>query len=312
MRLRLGLPCALCAMAVAGLAGPSGALAADLPAIVTLLEGPAALLRGTSRLAVAEGVRLQAGDIVEVTDKGLAQVEFGDGMALSLGPGSRFYAASFAPRGAKGAAITEFYVMRGWAKFTTGKSASPFRVTTPVFGFGAGEATAVVHVTDAEGEIFVETGDLRLAEGSFVKAVPTSPVRIKGGEYYARKSEGRGTTQPRPAPAFVGAMPRGFMDNLPARVSKWKDRDVQPRVVGELAYGDVELWLKAPPEIRRVVMKPFIAKANHDLAFRSALVANLKYHMEWDPILYPEKYKPKPPPEQTEAPPPPARPGPTQ
>jgi hypothetical protein len=287
-------------------AGTSSALAAEPPAIVTLTEGPAALLRGISRHALAEGVRLKSGDIVEVADKGLAQVEFGDGMALSLGPGSRLYAALFAPRGAKGGAISELYLLRGWVKFTTGKSAAPFRVTTPVFGIGAGEATAVIHVGETEGEIFVETGELRLAEG-FVKAVPGSPVRVKGGEFYLRKAEQKGAIQPRASPGFVAAMPRGFMDNLPARVAKWKEREVQPRSLGELAYGDVEIWLKAPPEIRRAIMKPFIPKAR-DPTFRSALVANLRSHPEWDPILFPEKYKPKPPPEEPE-PPAVARPG---
>jgi hypothetical protein len=71
---------------------------------------------------------------------------------------------------------------------------------------------------------------------------------------------------------------------------------VTPRATGEIAYADVEIWLKAPPEIRRPLMQRFIPKAN-DLAFRQALVANLKSHPEWDPILFPEKYKPKPPPE---------------
>jgi hypothetical protein len=292
-----------------GIAGPSSARGAEPPAIVTLMEGPAALLRGTTRHALAEGVRLQSGDIVEVTEKGLAQVEFADGMALSLGPGGRLYAAALAPRGAKGGAISELYLVRGWVKFTTGKSAAPFRITTPVFGLGAGDATVVVHVGDAEGELFVETGELRLAEG-FVKALPTSPVRVRGGEFYLRRAEQRGAIQPRPSKAFVGSMPRSFMDNLPSRVAKWKDREVQPRELGELAYGDVEMWLKAPPEIRRAVMRPFVPKAN-DRAFRSALVVNLRSHPEWDPILFPEKYKPKPPPEEPQAPAV-ARPGPSQ
>lgn len=293
---------------LASIAVPTVGAAADLPAIVTLLEGQAVLLRGTARLAVAEGVRLQSGDIVEVGDKGVAQVEFADGMALSLGSGSRFYAASFAPRAAKAGTGSDFYLMRGWVKFATSKGASPFRVTTPVFGLAPGETTTVVHVGDTEGELFVEVGELRLAEG-FVKATPTSPIRIKGGEFYARKAEQRGSIQLRPSPTFVGSMPRSFMDNLPARAAKWKDRDVQPRSLGEIAYGDIELWLKAPPEIRKVIMKPFVPKAR-DAEFRAALVANLKFHPEWDRILFPEKYKPKPPPEPV-GPPTAARPAPT-
>jgi hypothetical protein len=293
------------ALAVACLATALGCLAAELPAAVTLLEGQAAVLRGTSRYALAEGVRLQSGDIVEVADKSLAQIEFVDGLILSLGPGARFYAAALVVRAAKSGGISELYLMRGWTKFANAKSAAPFRLSTPVFGLAAAETVGVAQIGDAEGAIFVETGEVRVAEG-FVKAVPSSPIRVRGGEFYSRKHDQRGTIQPRPAGPFVGAMPRGYMDNLPARGAKWKDREVQPRALGELAYGDVEMWLKAPPEIRRAVMRAFIPKANQDLAFRSALIANLRAHPEWDPILFPEKYKPKPPPEPPAAEAPPA------
>lgn len=284
-------------LAVTALAAPLGGIAAEPPAAVTLLEGQAALLRGTTRYALAEGVRLQGGDIVELGDKGLAQIEFADGLILSLGPGARFYAATLVSRAAAktSGGFSEFYLMRGWAKFTNGKSAAPFRLTTPVFGIGTGDVVGVTQVGDAEGALFLESGEARIAEG-FVKATPASPIRLRGGEFYTRKGEQRGTVQPRPAGAFVAAMPKGYMDNLPTRAAKWKDRETQPRPVGELAYGDVELWLKAPPEIRKAVMRPFVPKAN-DVAFRSALIANLRLHPEWDPILFPEKYKPKPPPE---------------
>jgi hypothetical protein len=291
-------------LAVTGLATPPGSIAAEPPAAVTLLEGQAALLRGTTRYALLEGVRLQGGDIVELGDKALAQIEFADGLMLSLGPGARFYAATLLPRAAatKTGGFSEFYLMRGWAKFTNGKSAAPFRLTTPVFGIGTGDAIGVTQIGDAEGALFVESGEARVAEG-FVKAGPASPIRLRGGEFFTRKGEQRGTVLPRPPGAFVAAMPKGYMDNLPARAAKWKDRETQPRLVGELAYGDVEMWLKAPPEIRKAVMRPFVPKA-HDVAFRAALVANLRLHPEWDPILFPEKYKPKPPPEPPAEPPP--------
>jgi hypothetical protein len=272
------------------------ALAAEPPAVVTLLEGQAALLRGTVRYALVEGVRLQSGDIVELGDKGLALIEFADGAELSLGPRARVYIAALSPRAAKGGGISDFYLMQGWSKLTSGKSAAPLRITTPVFGLGTSDATAVMQLADGEGAMFVEAGEVRLAEG-FVKAAPTSPVRLRGGEFYARKSDARGAITPRPTPAFVAAMPKAYRDNLPSRIGKYKDREANPRATGELAYADVEMWLKAPPEIRRPVMQRFIAKAGSDPAFRQALVANLRSHPEWDPILFPEKYKPKEPPE---------------
>src|SRR5215216_4074090 len=91
----------LVAFAAACIGVSTGAAAAEAPAIVTLVEGQAALLRGTTRFALAEGVRLQGGDIVEIPEQGLAQVEFADGALLSLGPRSRFYAATLVARGAK-------------------------------------------------------------------------------------------------------------------------------------------------------------------------------------------------------------------
>jgi hypothetical protein len=273
--------------------------AAEPPAVVTLLEGQAVLMRGTVRYAVAEGVRLQSGDIVELGDKGAALIEFADGCELNLGPRARFYLAALSPRAAKGGGISDFYLMQGWSKLASGKSAAPLRITTPVFGLGTADATAVIQIAEGDGAMFVETGEVRIAEG-FVKAAPTSPVRLRGGEFFSRKAETKGTIAARPAPAFVAAMPKAYMDNLPSRFGKYKDREVNPRATGDLTYAEVEMWLKAPPEIRRPVMQRFIPKAN-DLAFRQALVANLKSHPEWDPILFPEKYKPKEPPEPKSA-----------
>jgi hypothetical protein len=275
------------------------ALAAEPPAVVTLLEGQVVLLRGTVRYVLAEGVRLQSGDIVELGDKGAALIEFADGCELSLGPRARLYLAALSPRAAKGGGISDFYLMQGWSKLASGKSAAPLRITTPVFGLGTADATAVIQIADGEGATFVEAGEARIAEG-FVKASPTSPVRLRGGEFFSRKIEAKGTIAGRPAPGFIAAMPKPYLDNLPSRIGKYKDREVNPRATGDIVYADVEMWLKAPPEIRRPLMQRFIPKAN-DLAFRQALVANLRSHPEWDPILFPEKYKPKEPPEPKSA-----------
>jgi hypothetical protein len=281
--------------AVAAAAISLAAPAAEPPAIVTLLEsGGGALLRGTSRYALLEGVRLQTGDIIEVGDGGIVEIEFGDGLILSLGPKARFYLGTLAARGPKGVGVSDLYLMDGWSKFAAAKSSAPFRYTTPLFGLGTADAIAVLQIAGSEGSMFVEAGDVRVAEG-FAKATRESPTRLRGGQFYTRRPDQRGAVQPRPAAAFVTAMPKPYMDNLPSRAARFKDRDVAPKPAGELAYGDVEMWLKAPPEIRRVVMQRFIRKAD-DPGFRQALIANLRYHFEWDPILFPEKYKPKEPP----------------
>lgn len=288
MRLLLAVAAAACIAVPAGTAGAQG------PAIVTLVEGEAALLRGTTRFALAEGVRLQAGDIVEVADKGLAQIEF-DGALLSLGPRGRFHAATLVPRGAKAGAMSELYLLQGWSKLALDTSAAPFRLTTPHFRLLPAEAVAIVHVEPAQGDVFVESGGLRLTEGTAKK--PTTFVRLRAGEYYARKADQKGGAQPRPPPAFADAMPRNYRDNLPVRAAKYREREVAPRRLDDVEYADVEPWLKGPVEVRRPIVQRLRPRAQ-DPGFRKALIANMRAHPEWDRIVFPEKYRLKPPPEQ--------------
>jgi hypothetical protein len=269
---------------------PLAAGAADRIATVTLLEGPAALMRGVTRYALVEGVRLQPGDIIENGDKGVTEIEFSDGAALALGPSTRMLTVS-ASRGKSAAG--DYYVMQGALKLSGVKQAASVRFVTPVFTLETAEGTTVLVVDKGEGSVFVESGEARLIEPA-AKGAASGPLRLKNGEFYTRKAEQRGTVAPRPSQAFIGALPRIFLDPLPSRMARYKERETQPRRGEEVSYADVEAWLKAPPDIRRPLIPRFRPRI-HDPAFRSGLVANLKFHMEWDPILFPEKYKPKEP-----------------
>ena len=266
------------------------AVAADRLATVTLLEGPAALVRGVTRYALVEGVRLQPGDIVEISDKGLAEIEFPDGAALALSAGTRMLVVA----GSRGkSAAGDYYLMQGALKLSGVKQGASFRFLTPVVTVQPVEGTAVLLAGGGEGSVFVESGEVRITE-SAVKGAAPPPVRLMGGEFYTRKAEQKGAVAPRPSQSFIGALPKVFLDPLPSRMARYKEREVQPKRVEDVSYAEVEAWLKAPPDIRRPMVARFRPRAS-DAAFRSALVANLKFHPEWDPILFPEKYKPKEP-----------------
>jgi hypothetical protein len=77
-------------------------------------------------------------------------------------------------------------------------------------------------------------------------------------------------------------------------MARYKERQVQPKRVDDVSYAEVEAWLKAPLAIRRPLVARFEPRTS-DPAFRSALIANLKFHPEWDPVLFPEKYESKEP-----------------
>jgi len=94
------------------------------------------------------------------------------------------------------------------------------------------------------------------------------------------------------SPAFVQAMPRAFMDSLPSRLAAFTT-DVAPRRLGDMSYADAQPWIDAEAPLRRVFAERWRRLAA-DPQFRSGLVAGLKSHPEWHPILYP----PPPPPRE--------------
>ncbi len=259
---------------------PLYAAAADPVPTLTLLEGPAGLVRGVTRYALVEGVRMQSGDIIEVGDKGLAEIEFPDGAAIALGPGTRMLAVAM-PRGKP--SVGDFHVMRGALKVSGVNKTARLRISTPVFLLLPAEGVSVLVLGSGEGSVFVESGAARLV-------VAGSTLALKSGEFFTRKDGQKGAVSQRPSKEFMAAMPKAFFDPLPSRIARYKEREVQPRRIDDVSYADVEAWLRAPPAIRRPLVPRFESRAT-DPKFRAGLEANLRYHPEWDPILYPEKYQ---------------------
>jgi len=266
------------------LAYPLAAAAADPAPTLTLLEGPAGLVRGVARFALAEGARMQSGDIIEVGDKGLAEIEYPDGAAIALGAGTRVIAVSM-PRGKSAAG--DYYVMQGALKVAGVSKVARLRILTPLFTLSPVEGVSVMVVSAGAGSIFIESGTARLAAG------PASQS-LKSGEFFVGKIGLKGAIAQRPSKEFIDALPKAFLDPLPSRMARYKEREVQPRRVEDVSYADVEAWLKAPPAIRRPLVARFEPRAS-DPKFRAGLEANLRFHPEWDPILYPEKYLPEEP-----------------
>jgi hypothetical protein len=273
--LRIHWACAL-------LAFPMVAVAAEPAATITLLEGQSGLVRGVTRYALAEGVRLQSGDIIEVSEKGLAEIEFPDGAAIALGPEARMLALAM-PRGKP--SVGDFHVMRGALKVSGVSKAARLRISTPVFSLQPVEGVSVVVLGSGEGSVFVESGAARVV-------VAAATQSLKSGEFFARKDGQKGAVSQRPSKEFMAAMPKAFFDPLPSRMARYKERETQPRRVDEVSYADVEAWLKAPPAVRRPLVARFEPRAS-DPKFRASLEANLRFHPEWDPVLYPEKYEQK-------------------
>jgi hypothetical protein len=290
--LRSGRPLRLIAvkrLIVACLLLPSAAPAVETIGIVTMQEGGASLLRGTSRYAVAEGVRLIPGDILELADKAFSQVEFADGSIVALGPQSRFLALSYPPPGARSSG-GELFLLRGWMKLASApqKGRAIERYGSPLFELNP-DGTAVVQVSAPEAAVFMESGEGRLAQVSANGRAGDS-VRLKTSQFFTCKQDQRGSVAPRPSPSFLGALPRSFMDTLPARAAKFKERNVAPKRSGDFTYAEVQDWINSVPAVRRAMVSHWQSKLA-DPAFRSAIAAGLKEHPEWDRLINPDKYQ---------------------
>lgn len=300
---RRGLP-ALAAWLTFGLPGgaaaaPGPAAAATAAPTVTILDGNAVLLRGAGRLQVAEGVRLAPQDILETAaDAKLLRIEFADGLALSLGPGTR---AMLEPRlaGEKGRAA-RVYLLRGWFKLNAAPAPTGKPVATPSMAplaspgvdLVAASGSVVASVQDTALQVFVESGEATLQERQ--GGAPSGPPqKLRSGEFLARAGGGKSAITPRAAADFVQQLPRSFLDTLPARAAMFGDREVTPKALGDIAYPEVQAWLAAEPALRRPAM-PRWRPLTRNPAFRNALVANMAAHPEWDRVLFPEKYLPKP------------------
>jgi hypothetical protein len=214
-------------------------LGADVGTI-TVLDGKPKLLRGTAWYSLAEGVRIRDNDAVELPDKSQLQLEFNDGGALSvIGPGAMF-AASVTARDAKQPPSAELVITRGWLKLDTRPAATRIRIRTSLGSIVASDAAAVARVAPELLEVFVETGVARISEPG--KSDGASG-EVKAGGFATRMPGKPFASGGRPPSQFVGALPRDFMDPLPARAVRFASTRVEPSLDHEATYAEVQPWL---------------------------------------------------------------------
>lgn len=260
--------------------------------VVTIVDGEAVLMRETTRHQLAEAVRLVAGDIVETSATNrLLRIEFPDGVILDLGPESR---ALLEPRlaGERSKLPNRVHLLRGVAKLTLPQPLPPAAATfsTPAFDVTGVSRSAVFIVLPDNAFAFAESGAVTLKERRGGK--PGAVTTLKSGEFFARSGDAKAAVTARPTPAFIQQLPRPFLDTLPSRAALFKAREAEPKLLGGIGFADAEAWIDAEG-LRAHFAARWKALAQNP-EFRAAVAANLRAHPEWDRVLYPEKYLPKP------------------
>ena len=258
------------------LAACAAVAAAPRAPLVTMLDGDATLLRDGSRYALAEGVRLQAGDLLMTGPQTrLLRVEFPSGLGVAFGSASRAMLTPDLGDDMRGGV----YLLSGWAKLAAPSGVSG-AIRSPLADTDTTGGALILSVQPDAAQAFAETGPSRVKS-----RVPDAPPQaLKSGEMLALPAGGakpvlsKGVSQ-----AFVQAMPRVFMDSLPSRLSAFP-ADVPPHRLGDMGYADAQPWIDAEAPLRRVFAERWRRLAA-DPQFRAGLVAGLKSHPEWAPIL---------------------------
>lgn len=275
---------AACAALLSALALPAAAAG-----LVTIVEGEATVVDGARTLIVSEGLKLPDDVILRTGARtGIVRVEWPDGTIADFGPDTQalINPAGFAARGGRPPSL---YLLRGWVKQAGSASTASGGFVSPRLDVQPFKGTIVAQVSADETWVFGESGALQVVERD---AKPALPVAVKSGEVYARLGTAKGSVAPRPTPAQMQRVPRGFRDTLPARAAALKDRQVEPRLAAPANYAELEEWLKLPePTLRRSYPRRFAARAR-DSAFRAALVQHLGAHPEWERLLFPERFLP--------------------
>jgi hypothetical protein len=130
--------------------------------------------------------------------------------------------------------------------------------------------------------VFVEAGSARIVEA----AGATRDARR--GEYWTKSGSSLSSKPLAPKP-FVDALPRNYIDPLPALASRIKSK---PALVADhdITFAEAEPWLVGKD---RAVFERRFAVRLRDPEFRRAVEPHVARYPMWDRILHPEKYAPK-------------------
>ena len=212
----------------------------ETPIVIAFAEQAARLVRDTSLYRAGRGVVLRENDMLE-SGAGVIQVAAG-GATLALGPASKLYVGN----------AGQFVLLDGWLKLQ-GSAGRAITVATAHLQLASSSASVTLRAAAGASELFAESGEVlvhELAAGKRKRgaSVPHEHFAVRAGALPLRLAE-------RAPPAFLGAMPPSFRDQLvPLAVS---GAPVAPRHERAATFAELSPWLAAHPLLRARVQARF-------------------------------------------------------
>jgi hypothetical protein len=266
--------------------GATTSLAAD-SGVYTLVNGDVRLLRGTMWYRLESGVRAESGDIVDVGQRGQAQIELARGGTLMIQGPAVAYAVALPAAADKGGGVAELVVQQGWFKAAVAARQRPLRLRLRSATLDVENGIVVVRDNAPDLEVFVEKGSAGVTP--VVARGKETPRKASEGEFWKRSGDRAFVTEDRPPSAFIAAVPRDLRDALPSLASRYAGAAPVPVAGREVTFAEAEPWLSGA--WRKGFARRFSPRLS-DPAFRAAAAAAHPIP-EWDRTLHPEKYVPK-------------------
>lgn len=265
-----------------------GASANATPGWITIVDGDARMVHAQGAAEVLEALKLPTTVLLETPAASrLVRVEWPDGSALDIGPGTQVMLVSegLSERSPKSPAA---YLLRGWVKLSGAGAAGAPAVLSPAGELPPFKGVAVVFAVQGRSGVFSEAGPLLLQERG-----GKNMFTLQTGQFYSRQGVETGSTQPRPPADMLQQLPRAFRDTLPHRLVAVQQREVKARNLPLPPYAELKPWLAAnDPALRRQLVNRFAAWAQVPV-LKSALVSHISEHREWASLVMP-KPVPKP------------------
>ncbi len=272
------------------LVGVLACTTASAQARLTILDGGATVIRGSTQSAALLGMVLKDGDIVETAETStLVRVEFNDKSLVDMGPATRVWLRPTLTT-ATGFVASSVYALGGWIKLVAapgpGAGAAVESPTAKLLTRGS----CVFESRGTAASVFAEAGDTRVVS-KLSGQTPT--VSLATGQFLAlTEGQKNAPISARPPPLWLQGVPRAFKDLLAPRAERFGTREPVPAPLRPVDYAAIEAWLKAEPSVRKALMPRWKSKAKEP-AFKKALINNMHHHPEWDRIVFPEKYQSK-------------------
>ncbi len=234
-------------------------------------------------------MNIKKGDMIESSEGGFAQLEFGNGAIVALGPSSRMYilqASTGETRGEQTVAL-DLVMLNGWFKFESTAGKRLYRYRSPLLAASTTGGTVVVRSNLNACDVFVESGTISIGEvnpsGNSGQTVPA-----KVGQFFSRQKGTAVSNLARPSAAFLEVMPQQFRDTLPPRRARYSGKPAEPKAGHPVTYEEILHWLTIPPAWRKGLAERFAPRLS-DPDFRKQIENHVKEFPEWEPILHPQK-----------------------